>query len=380
MPKKFDPRNFALGALEDLRDDRDFLATSFLPTITLPEYINYRPSMTPVKNQKALGSCVAFATAAMAEYYNSLEFNRVLDFSEQWLYDKCKTLDGWAGPGTFPRTSMTVLLNNGIPEEIYQPYEAISPARNACLEGTLENATKYKIITYAAIRSLDSFKQALATSGPAVISLKVYDSFYNIGSDGIIPNISGNMIGGHALCCCGYDDNKVTPLGTGALIIKNSWSDRFGDKGYVYLPYSIYSNLVVDGWTMIDAKLIDYISVWPDWRKDATTGLFIEETAAKLVKSKSIFNGYPDGTFHPDGNLLQRQVKIVMGRLVALKNRTQFPNQYIEGKIDGYDIATRAWTRDTFPGLQWDSQRWEEPLTRFQFVLLIARYIASQGI
>lgn len=47
----------------------------------------------------------------------------------------------------------------------------------------------------------------------------------------------------HDVAVIGWDDNypkenfKITPLGNGAWIIKNSWADNWGEKGYAYISY-----------------------------------------------------------------------------------------------------------------------------------------------
>jgi C1A family cysteine protease len=49
--------------------------------------------------------------------------------------------------------------------------------------------------------------------------------------------------GGHAVLVNGLVDNTQLPAGAppgsggGYLIIKNSWSNCYGDAGYAYLPY-----------------------------------------------------------------------------------------------------------------------------------------------
>jgi C1A family cysteine protease len=38
-------------------------------------------------------------------------------------------------------------------------------------------------------------------------------------------------MGGHAVMAVGYDDEQQH------LIVRNSWGDTWGDKGYFYMPY-----------------------------------------------------------------------------------------------------------------------------------------------
>jgi C1A family cysteine protease len=61
-----------------------------------------------------------------------------------------------------------------------------------------------------------------------------------------MPKPNEQMIGGHAVLCIGYDNTKQ------ALIVRNSWGDQWGDKGYFYMPYSFATNtdLTTDFWTI----------------------------------------------------------------------------------------------------------------------------------
>ena len=62
---------YSLGLIKDPPDERDYLlknALSHVPDIRgLPDKVDYSSEMSSVKNQGALGSCVAMATAAVKE-------------------------------------------------------------------------------------------------------------------------------------------------------------------------------------------------------------------------------------------------------------------------------------------------------------------------
>src|ERR1700722_257061 len=61
-----------------------------------------------------------------------------------------------------------------------------------------------------------------------------------------LPKSDEQSIGGHAVMCVGYDDAKQW------FIVRNSWGDKWGMKGYFTLPYSylISANLASDFWTI----------------------------------------------------------------------------------------------------------------------------------
>lgn len=341
---------YALGALPNIPDSRDFVLASFLPEKAIPSFVSYAQQMTPIKNQGRLGSCVAFATTAMKEYYDAKELDTTIDLSEQNLYGECKKIDGYSGEGTYPRTAMSVLLKIGEPEERFQPYEGVYPPRNQPLSGYLDNAALYKIQTYASVTGgLQGIKEALALNGPVGISVWVYSNFYT-APNGVIPMPNNQKEGGHMMCAVGYDDDKKH------LIVKNSWGVNWGDKGYCYIPYSVWEAIGLEATSMVDVTNLKH---WSDWPDDS-----LKEQ--DLVYRNGWLRGYPDGTFKPWSTLTKRHVSLVAGRLGLVTDpRVDFNHDY--------SPATRGWVRDFIPGLKWDSERWDETLTRYQFVLLLAR-------
>ena len=60
-----------------------------------------------------------------------------------------------------------------------------------------------------------------------------------------VPASNEQLLGGHAILAVGYDDAKQ------ALIVRNSWSDKWGDHGYFYMPYKVAgdSGTSTDFWT-----------------------------------------------------------------------------------------------------------------------------------
>lgn len=96
----------------------------------------------------------------------------------------------------------------------------------------------------------------------------VFDSIdsSDVEEDGKIPYPSQNenVLGGHAIVLCGFDDDMVitgqSTATTGAFIIRNSWGNQWGDKGYGYLPYSYFTQKLADDcWTIISQEWIDHV-------------------------------------------------------------------------------------------------------------------------
>lgn len=86
-------------------------------------------------------------------------------------------------------------------------------------------------------------KKALSEKQPVVIAMHVYPSFHNAKDlwDGNTAGLSGY----HAMCVVGYDDNKYG----GAFLIQNSWGERWGNGGYIWVKYLDFCKTVDQAYT-----------------------------------------------------------------------------------------------------------------------------------
>ena len=105
-------------------------------------------------------------------------------------------------------------------------------------------------VVSAAVPVLSQLRGCLASGYPFVFGFTVYESFESpqVARTGhaSLPGSGERAIGGHAVVGVGYQDGKQW------FLIRNSWGNRWGLKGYFTLPYAYLTdeNLASDFWTI----------------------------------------------------------------------------------------------------------------------------------
>jgi C1A family cysteine protease len=112
------------------------------------------------------------------------------------------------------------------------------------------DARKHLITSYHRILTLDEMRACLAEGYPFAFGFTVYDSFESdrVAKTGVLnmPKPDETVMGGHAVLAVGYDDGQKR------FIVRNSWRDDWGKKGYFTMPYDYLAdrNLSDDFWTI----------------------------------------------------------------------------------------------------------------------------------
>jgi len=241
---------YSLGCKKDPKDLRDIPMGLVLPAVPIPKSFDYTATMTPARDQGDEGTCVAFASVVgVKEYFDSKEYKKLVELSPRFVYNLCKKFDGApTEEGTYPRIAMKVLLNYGVCPEIlwpYKPHQKDSPKKNADTK-----AKTYRIRAYARLKSLVEMKRSIIVNGPFMAGVEVYESWFDKQAQktGVIPmpKPGEELAGGHAICIVGFDDAKQL------FKFKNSWSVKWADNGYGYLPYKYISKYCSDAWSGTD--------------------------------------------------------------------------------------------------------------------------------
>lgn len=217
----------------------------------LPPHIDLRPICPPIVDQGKLGSCTANALAAV---WGFLELNALanktpdgelfdpttfIPASRLFIYYQERAIEGdihW-DRGANISTGIKALLSVGCCDENVWPYDVsrfrVMPTNDAMIE-----AGAHKITDAGQLNSLYSIKDCLASGFPVVFGFTVFSNFESdvVAETGQLGMPVGRERGGHAVMIVGYDDT------TKIVIVRNSWGDSWGDKGYFYMPYDYVSN------------------------------------------------------------------------------------------------------------------------------------------
>ena len=233
--------SYALGWLPTPEDVKynTYIGPLRMNTLSLPETLDLRPFLPPIRDQGKQGSCVAQAGACLKEWQERKEIGYTKQLSPQFIYNL--RLDQHE-EGMYFYDLMNILAKYGVCQEGLFPYGTVGkiPAL------AFEDALNFKIKTSARIpkgADISVVKSALTLNGPCVISFTVYNfsSRFWIQRPGDIPK------GGHAVAIVGYTADSF--------ILRNSWGSDWGDRGYTYFSFENFlDGKYMEIWTTVDDK------------------------------------------------------------------------------------------------------------------------------
>jgi hypothetical protein len=89
-------------------------------------------------------------------------------------------------------------------------------------------------------------KKSLTEGKPVIISMNTPDSFL-VAQDVWEPWEDPNRFYGyHAMCVVGYDDDR------GAFEVMNSWGRKWGNGGFMWIPYRTFADFVMESYEIIE--------------------------------------------------------------------------------------------------------------------------------
>ncbi len=236
----------------------------------LPSASDNSAGLPPVGNQRWQGSCTAWA---IGYYHATYIENREAAFdledpsnqvSPAFLYN---IANGGDDGGSYMEDVADLLISNGacsMAEKPYNPSDDYTwPTEDwMWVSGMKRRAASQNWLDMAQAWGMDALKAHLAAGNTATTGIDVWGNFDDIGSYNYTycsSERTGINRGGHIVTICGYDDDKPTADGYGALRMVNSWGTDWGQSGYWWMSYeAAVDGLICYGWAMYLESLIDY--------------------------------------------------------------------------------------------------------------------------
>lgn len=249
----------------------------------LPPKVDLRPFLSPVEEQVG-NSCVANAFAGAYEYLATRELGQSGDVSRLFIYYNARAAQGEEGEdcGSQMDNAIEGLKQYGACLEDMWPNDEGAiiecPSDDAYTHGANFTITKAEFIE----TTLDAWRGALAEGHPIAFALNTFDSFDEATENKgrvPMPKKSDNVRethGWHAMLCVGYLDKDEM------FVVRNSWSPKWGDKGYCYIPYKYVMDKELNGndsWIIKGVSDLDFNR--DAWSQDDDS-YFAEEGSIQL--------------------------------------------------------------------------------------------------
>ncbi len=208
--------------------------------------IDYLP---PIGDQGRYGTCVAWALGYNHRtFLNAKEngFSSSQLRSTQYQYSPKdlflaipNSQKGESCNGTSFEVTYDIMVERGIATMSSVPYSDLDDCSSSPNSSWTSEANGNKILNYRKISyDVNSVRSYLANGRLVSIGARLGDNFMKWNDDQIISSDTYNNPGMqhayHAMVVAGYDDNR------NAFKVVNSWSDRWGDSGYVWVDYDFF--------------------------------------------------------------------------------------------------------------------------------------------
>lgn len=195
----------------------------------LPESLDLRDKMQPVKDQGKCGSCYAFSAVSVLEYHAGVSI------SEQKIMDCSSSTNGpsYGCDGGWPENIFKYAKKSPVVLEKDQPYEEKNLPCNQTCEGSIVQVKHYGSVDQEKDKDSETrIPYILNTHGPVSVAIDVGTTELLMSyEDGVFPGVACGTEPDHAVTIVGYTPDYW--------IVRNSWSPDWGDDGYFYLERDV---------------------------------------------------------------------------------------------------------------------------------------------
>jgi len=205
------------------------LSPKLLNMYHLPESLDLRDKMQPVKDQGQCGSCYTFSAVSVLEYHAGVSI------SEQKIMDCSSSTNGpsYGCDGGWPENIFEYAKHSTVVLEKDEPYLAKNLPCNQTCEGSVIQVKRYGSVDNEKDNNSETrIPYILNTHGPVSVGIDVGTTELLMSyEDGIFPGVACGSEVDHAVTIVGYTPEYW--------IVRNSWSQEWGDDGYFYLERGV---------------------------------------------------------------------------------------------------------------------------------------------
>ena len=189
--------------------------------------------VSSVKNQGQCGGCWAFSSVGAVESAWAIRHNTLYNLSEQELIDCSSENHGCEG-GSMD-LAFQYIINNGLCSNSSYPYTAVDGQCNNNCE-SLVKISNYSDI----IQNNENILKRAVQRQPVSVAIQANKRSFQMYQSGIYSDPDCGFKLDHGVLLIGYGHDKKYNMDY--WIIKNSWSESWGENGYIRIQRNINDN------------------------------------------------------------------------------------------------------------------------------------------
>ncbi|RNC63142.1 MAG: hypothetical protein AWM53_01527 [Candidatus Dichloromethanomonas elyunquensis] len=358
-------------------DERDYHVSGFIKVESKFERKYDLPKfpIIPVVDQEEVCDCYACAMRVEREYVEMIQTGIYVALSQGSVYGNRVQGDDMS-PGLIPRVTNQRVMDRGIctsaiyPENIEVP-KAIELYNRRIVEIEIDGK-KRRFTAYALARNNDEIKSCLKMGFPVLIGMPVYEDFYNVNVQSpIVTMPKGKYEGDHGMVLWGWDDD----MGSGSWHDRNSWGEKWGDKGNCWIPYDYP---IREAWLIVDDLIpkVESTKYERDIKKIVVHHMGDEKGTDVSIVSRWNPYGYEypeyDWGIEGDGKVIQGRPLSVIGSHAIATYQDYTTGEY-------YDKENNWWNKNSIGiGLAGDFTMYSMPKEMFDSLVSLTKKLMAQ--